>query len=198
MERPCFRYHRPVERALRLFVAVVPDPELGRRIGEAAARARLVGFRAVSPEQLHLTLRFLGGTRPSSKDAIAAALARAAKHHAPFAVLVKGGGVFGPARAPQVAWLGVEDGDGRLAALVSDLETELAAAGVEREARPYHPHLTLGRARHRASLDLEALASTPPLGWLRVDELVLFQSETAAKGSVYTALVRVPLTGPSS
>lgn len=186
-----------MDRRLRLFVAVELSDELRERVHHAAQSARLCRFRLVPPAQLHLTLRFLGPVPASRVGEVEAALARAAGQHAPFAVEVGGGGIFGAPQRPQVVWVGVQDPSGALAALVQSVEDALVPLGFARETRPYHPHLTLGRARDGASLDVAALCATPRLGALPVQELVLFQSETRAEGSRYTALHRLPL-GPAS
>lgn len=182
-----------MDRSVRLFVAVELAEDLRERVAAVAGAARLDGFRRVPIGQLHLTLRFLGRMSASRVASVRGALERACQRHAPFDVEVRGGGSFGPRASPQVAWVGIDDATGALGALFASLEEELAREGFEREARAYHPHLTIGRARHGATLDLEALTATPSLGALRVAELVLFESDTRPEGSRYTALLRLPL-----
>lgn len=182
-----------MDRRLRLFVAVELGDELRQRVRDVADAARLCRFRRVPAEQLHLTLRFLGFVATARLGEVDAALGRASAPRTPFTVEVAGGGIFGAPEHPQVAWVGVQDPRGALLALVRSVEDELAALGFPREERPYHPHLTLGRAQGGASLDLPALSATPSLGALPVGELVLFESEPSAEGSRYTALARLPL-----
>lgn len=181
--------------AERLFIGLALDEELRRSMDDAASRVGLSGFRRTPPAQLHLTVRFLGATPVSRRRDVEAALARAAARHRPFELPVVGGGTFGPPGAPRVAWIGVDDTGASLGALVAAVEDELSTVGFEREPRPYHPHITLGRARGRATVDEAALRGVPRLGTLRVHELVLFRSDTDPAGARYTPLHRVALRG---
>jgi RNA 2',3'-cyclic 3'-phosphodiesterase len=81
----------------------------------------------------------------------------------------------------------------------AEVSARLAACGVEREDRPYHPHITLARVRESAGLRSSALFETIALeafGTTRVETITLFQSRTSPTGAVYTPLRRTPLHVP--
>lgn len=180
-------------RSVRAFVALELelDAPVRRTLAELQQRLgpTLGGIRLVRPDGIHLTLRFLGPTRPEQIQALGAPLATASRECPPLAAHVKGIGMFPDRGSPRVLWVGVELPP---AALELQRACERAArdAGFEPEPRPFRAHLTLGRWRDRAARP--ALPETD-LGPTRLQSLVLFQSETAQGGAVYTPLARFAL-----
>ena len=189
---------------MRLFVAVDPDPAV-RAAAARAARAvadRLAGnahgrVRWVAPEQIHVTLRFLGELAGADADAVRAAL-RAPFATGAFTARVSRLGCFPPSGAPRVVWLGVGEGRDGMAAVGTELARRLAAAGRPPETRAFRAHLTLGRmkgwpARSRRGVD-RALSDiepeTPP--W-RVDHVTLYESRRTPRGARYHVLESTPL-----
>jgi 2'-5' RNA ligase len=91
-----------------------------------------------------------------------------------------------------------------LAALARAVDVACAGQSFPREARPFRPHVTLGRVREgRGPLDpaarrIVADAASSVLGRSPVDELVLFRSELSPRGARYTALARAPLGGSAT
>jgi 2'-5' RNA ligase len=144
-------------------------------------------------EKLHLTLKFFGDVAPATTHALSLAIERAAKPIAPFPLVIAGAGAFPPRGAARVLWLGVEDESGNLSRLQRALEDECAAAGFQREARSFHPHITIARLRTPAGA--RSLAELHrQIGFaameLTVNELVLMRSELGPRSSRYTALSR--------
>jgi recombination protein RecA len=130
-------------------VAVLLPDGVRARVAATAAELR-EGAAAISwvrPENLHLTLRFLGVVDEAGLARVREALEEAAAWTAPFAVRLGGLGGFPSPRAPRVVWVGVEAGAEALAMLHARVESALAARGIPRETRPFHAHVTLGRAR---------------------------------------------------
>src|ERR687894_2751667 len=133
---------------MRAFVAVFPPSEVRR---EALAWARRWSsddrVRWTRPENVHLTLKFLGDVRAESLDGIRVALGEVCAEHAPFDAVLAELGAFPSARLAKILWVGVGAGSERLRSLAADVDDALASLGFEREKRPYVPHLTLGRMR---------------------------------------------------
>ena len=188
---------------MRLFVAVDIDPavaqrlsdfndELRRRTLSCAARARIAW---VHREQLHVTVRFIGEVDSAQAATIAAAL-RPELTVRGFEMIVEGAGAFSPTGAPRVLWAGIGEGADAICSLEREVSERLAACGVEREERPYRPHLTLGRVRDPSGLRsgplFENLADRR-FGATSVDAITLFQSQMSPKGSTYVSLQRTPL-----
>jgi 2'-5' RNA ligase len=177
--------------AVRAFIALELDVRLRTALGELQRRLRpsLGAIRLVRPEGVHLTLRFLGETRPEQIQALEPPLAAAARACPPLEARVQGVGVFPERGSPRVLWLGVE-----LPQAASELQRacERAArdAGFEREPRAFRAHLTLGRWRDRA---VRPELPEADLGPTRLETLVLFRSELLKGGAVYTPLARFAL-----
>ena len=141
------------------------------------------------PEGIHLTLRFLGQASPEQIQALEPQLARAARGCPPLEARVGGVGLFPDRGRPRVLWVGMELPPTALE-LQRACERVARDAGFEPERRPFLAHLTLGRWRDRAA---RPVLPETDLGPARLESLVLFQSETAQGGAVYTPLARFAL-----
>ena len=151
----------PAEESLRLFIAARLPACAQAEAGAVLARLRaagLPGWRWVGPAGLHLTLRFLGETRPDRVCAAAEAMRRAAAASAPLSLALAEAGTFG-GKQPRVLWLGLEGELDALQLLTGRLNEELSGAGWEALERPLRPHITLARARRGASAAQAAAAS---------------------------------------
>jgi len=189
-------------KTLRTFVCVEPPTdvadELGRFVAGLRAMARNEEYKWVSRAQLHLTLRFLGTASAETVSAMDRAL-RALRVPGEFRVSLAGGGAFpGLARA-RVLWMGVSEGEGKLAGLAELVEGAAVAAGYEPEPRKFKAHLTLARARGESALPerlREALTDekkTPVFSWL-CRGFALKRSELTPGGPIYTTLGEYKLT----
>src|SRR5439155_5471748 len=129
--------HAPIAR-MRLFVAVELDENARWAIG--AEQKRLMSTRAgsskslrwVRPEQMHLTLVFVGNV----DDAVGASIVDAMSGEVaaePFTLAFGRLGIFPPRGDPSVLWLGVTDGVREAVALQRAVADRLEPAGVARE-----------------------------------------------------------------
>ena len=188
--------------SLRAFIAVEIPHEIRQAIHEQATVAlkRTIGplVRWVPPENLHLTLKFLGDISPASVDMLTQMLRAEADAARPFEMHVGGLGSFPSLRRARVLYIGIQAGAG-LDALNRGIESACARLGYEAEERPFSPHLTLGRVRQEVSpadgqkirAALEGLR-IDSLGTARVDSAHLFKSDLKPSGSVYTQLFSAP------
>jgi RNA 2',3'-cyclic 3'-phosphodiesterase len=123
--------------------------------------------RWASPENIHLTLRFLGDTDTRLVPALGAGLEEIAGGAAPFALGLGGMGCFPSAGRPRVVWVGLDDPEERLRLLQRQVERLVRSLGWAREGRAFTPHLTLGRVRE---------GGRPPSGaWMLDPEPLVFQ-----------------------
>jgi 2'-5' RNA ligase len=196
---------------LRLFIALDPPDELRRSLAAMSAAVRRVAGDAASrvrwagPDQLHLTLRFLGEVPEAVLDGVAGSVRGAAAAGRPLALEVRGAGAFPSSRRARVLWLGLGGEVGPLATLVADLGARLERVGFPPEARPFVPHLTLGLSRGPRvaaglSAALEQASAGPALAW-RAEALTLFRSHLGPGGARHESLLRAPLgdgPGPGS
>jgi 2'-5' RNA ligase len=171
---------------LRLFCALRLPSEAVERVADWQAAA-LRGGRAVTRQNLHLTLAFLGSRAASDVPAVAGALRDAAAGSGELRLRLRG---YRETRS--VGMLTFEDEGGRAAALAGRLHESLETLGVyQREARPWLPHLTVLRFRERPHLDPEL----PGLADLAPSDAAVFISRLRPGGAVYEALEAVPLGG---
>jgi len=156
--------------------------------------------RWVQPEGIHLTLKFLGQTPLDQIEGIVKALSSACASLCPFTCTVGGLGCFPNLRRPRVIWVGVQEPTGALSRLQEALEGACAESGFKRERRAFHPHLTLGRLRDRASADQrraigELIQGTEvtSLGTVSAKGISLIRSDLRPRGAVYTTLREIEL-----
>ena len=198
MRRRSLRRRNDEEPApLRTFFAIELDDSARRAAADAGSvlRARPGGdaVRWVPPENLHVTLRFLGDIEPARVASLAAHVRAQTAALAPFALQLGALASFPPGRRPRVVVLELAP-EAPLAALAEAVERGVVAAGCAPEPRAFRGHLTLGRVRERGMPPLLAELTVPPVVF-EVTESVLFASELHPSGSRYTPLERVPLGG---
>lgn len=184
-------------RLKRVFIAVEVAPELQREIAALQDRMRASGVRLkwVRPSNIHFTLRFLGNLPAAGVARAVVAARRAAAAHVPFEVVVGGLGAFPTLDRPQVVWIGTLGGGDGLERLAAALDSQLLKAGFDAGARPFRPHLTLGRARddrHWGDL-VRALQQyrDVEVGRQRVAALAVIESRLMPDGPVYTLVEEV-------
>jgi 2'-5' RNA ligase len=181
---------------LRAFFAIELGEPARSQAAEVAAelRARPGGdaVRWVRPENLHVTLHFLGEIAQGQVEPLVAQVRAQTERVAPFALRLGALGSLPPSRRPRVLLLELEPA-APLAALARAVERGVVAAAPE--PRPFRGHLTLGRVRERGAPPSLAGVAVPPAVF-DVTESVLFASQPHPSGSRYTPLGRVPLGGP--
>lgn len=180
---------------MRLFIGIKPPAAALSELeaASAAGRAILPRWRWTRPGNWHLTLAFLGERPASEAAAIRAAMGSAAAGSQPFDLTFVPWGAFPNPDRARVLWLGL-GGPGEEALV--HLQGKLAASlGID-EGRPYHPHLTMARARGAARVPREVLERlTVPGAGFPAAALTLYRSHLSSAGSVYESLAAVPLSG---
>jgi 2'-5' RNA ligase len=172
----------------RLFIGL----ELPESIRAELARLdpRVKGLRWLPAEQLHLTMSFLGEVDAASEERLRESLAPI--HVPPFFLPVTGVGAFGGER-PSVVWAGVGKGHPHLFALHKHIQDAVLRAGLEADLRPFHPHITLGRARDVSRAALKPFLrqySESEFDIWKVTGFALFSSRPGPQGSVYPVEMR--------
>jgi 2'-5' RNA ligase len=191
-----------MQETLRLFIAIELNPEIHLNLARIAVelkKERNDEIRWVNPDNIHLTLKFLGDTPQRNISSLSETLKQTVFGFLPFEIVVKGTGCFPDARHPRVLWAGV-NAPVTLFELQSNIDRALLTIGIPKENRPFSPHLTLARLSDRTP---EAVNSKEPqkaapfqntvFGQMLVERVTLFQSTLTPRGPIYTALVRLPL-----
>ena len=153
------------------------------------------------PENLHVTLKFLGAVDEARVSSIVSRLQTVAAERAACAVDVRGLGAFPSATRARVLWAGIADGRDSLRDLAGAVDDTLAKLGFSPEERDFSPHVTVGRVRApgrapglAATLEAE---SARRFGRVEVREISLMRSHLSPRGARYTTVAALPL-GPSS
>ncbi len=153
----------------------------------------------VKPENLHLTLKFLGEIGENQVASLKEALSAVLQSCAPFDIHLEGIGAFPKTTFPRVIWVGVNQGEKQLSELAKRIEQACGPfiLSLSKDERPFSPHLTIGRIRSKEHLaplikqfqvaEFRAAASAP------VTSVVLFQSILSSTGPLYTSLAEIPL-----
>ena len=188
---------------LRSFIAVKIPTEVQSAIARNTASLQknlprpLV--RWVAPQNIHLTLKFLGNVSPANLERLADVLKTEAATHDPFAISVGELGAFPTPRRARVIWVGLE-APADLTALQRGVEAAAAQLGYASDDRPFSPHLTIGRVGQNVSTaDLQriraALEATTvgALGVVPVEAVHIYKSDLRPGGSVYTHLYSLPM-----
>jgi 2'-5' RNA ligase len=183
---------------LRSFIAIETPLEIQKAIAQVAAPLKNILpkplVRWVAPQNVHLTLKFLGDVSPANLEQLAEALNREAATHEIFSISIGGLGAFPNQRRARVIWLGLE-APPALAALQHGVDAAAAQLGYPLEERPFSPHLTIGRVAQTATgsdslLIRNALESTKVgiLGTVRVQAIHIYKSLLQPAGPVYSLL----------
>lgn len=179
----------------RLFVAVELPDDVKDQLHKL--RVNIPTARWVKPEQMHLTLRFIGADVPQDEvQSIIDALAQV--DVSSFDLTLRGVGRFpdNERRGARVLWVGIQQ-QPVLHDLHRQVESALRTVGIEPEARGFSPHLTLARLRAYKTpgevpdwLRKRADFRVEPF---RVDRFVLFSSVLSPQGPTYTEVAVYPL-----
>jgi RNA 2',3'-cyclic 3'-phosphodiesterase len=189
---------------MRLFIGIELGDSLVASVEAAVTRLRSqirrscpeLAARWVRRDNLHLTLVFIGEVADGGVPDVRAALEPAFATRA-FDLRIDGFGAFPPSGPVRVVWMGVTEGRRELSLLHDEIQGRLNRPG---EPRPYAPHLTVARVKDvrgpsaRAVRDVVRTAHGDA-GAARVEAVTLFRSRLSPEGSVYEALMRVPLRG---
>jgi 2'-5' RNA ligase len=187
---------------LRTFIAVALDTFTHDRLVGLQERLAETGVpvKWVEPNNLHITLLFLGEVDAREVPAVCKAVEAACRGASPFGLTLTGTGAFPTVRRPRTLIVHVTEGADALRALHDALEAPLMKLGCyRREERTYTPHLTLGRVKGQAAAEPLVAAVKQFERWqggqTQVHEVLVMSSELRPQGPEYTVLCRAPLKG---
>lgn len=179
----------PLELAAeRLFIAVPLPADLLPFVERAQKALRASGnLRLLKPEPLHITLAFLGHM-PAEKAGIARGIVTSLPTDAGGQAEITGFLFLPSARRARVVTLALLDESGVLNRLFETVMRQLEAAGVmQREKRPFRPHLTIARLRTPGPVQPMYESGTAPYA---IESVCLYRSELKREGAEYTVVAR--------
>jgi 2'-5' RNA ligase len=170
--------------AMRLFVALeLPESHCETL---AALDPHVKGLRWLPPQQLHVTMSFIGPVNPIEEERLREKLTGV--RVPPFFLRIQGVGTFGGSR-PTVVWAGVGTGHPHLFALHKRIQDAVLRAGLEPDLKPFHPHITLGRASGVSGATLLPFLrknADVEFGLWKVAGFALFSSILSRDGPIHT------------
>ena len=180
----------------RGFIAVDIDVfpkllEFEKEIKETGANVKLV-----EPENVHITLKFLGDTDESHMDEIDKIIKDTVKEIDPFNIQLKGAGVFPNQNYIKVIWIGIKQGE-PIGVIASKIDEQLSKIGFKKEKRGFSPHLTIARVKSAKGKDeiLHLIEKYRDVRFvdIRVDSIKLKKSDLKPKGPIYSTLLDIQL-----
>lgn len=189
---------------MRTFIAIELSKETKDWIAGLQGQLKNSGadVKWVKPENIHLTLKFLGEIDDRQLNSIIGILQDSNKDRNSFYIRLSSLGAFPKINFPRVIWIGIDKGETESKQIAKDLEEELTKVGLAKEKRPYSSHITLGRVRSalnrdRLIKDLGNLANNFPQDApgteFLVSKITLFKSTLTPAGPIYEILKEIPL-----
>jgi RNA 2',3'-cyclic 3'-phosphodiesterase len=181
---------------MRLFVALSISASVRENLSSLLDELRRADSRPrwVNPTNLHVTLKFIGHVPDENLSNINSALCKV-RGPAALTLHFRGVGFFPDERRPTVVWVGVQ-APAELAALAACIDESLAGWGIQRETRPFSPHLALARFKEtRLTEALRALlqrSNNRSFGEQLSTEFHLMESKPKPTGAEYTTLRSFP------
>jgi 2'-5' RNA ligase len=187
---------------MRVFFAALLDFEVTRSIQRAIEQIPLLHppWRWIAPENLHVTLRFIGETPEDTIDRLVASAADACREEAEFTIQLGGLGGFPNLARPRVLFYRVRTGADRFQHLVAGIDRALfRRMGIPPEQRAFRAHVTIARIKTPLSTDIIAhLEAAPDLSEVSqtVQRVSLMMSELRRQGVKYHVLKEIALQKP--
>jgi len=167
----------------RLFIAIDLPDTIKKNL--EAMSFGIPGARWIAPDQIHLTVRFIGEVDGALFHDIRNGLEEVSI--LPFGLQLKGVGHFPPRGAPRVIWVGLGKSE-PLQLLRKKIDTVLLKIGLEPERRKFSPHITIARLKKTPIqkiadfLSGNGLFSQEPF---QVDDFLLYSSTLTPKGAIH-------------
>jgi RNA 2',3'-cyclic 3'-phosphodiesterase len=188
---------------IRSFIAIELPVDVTKALTRHQDRLKAGDERQVKwvePQNIHLTIQFLGNIVPDAVAGIINAMEQACALSRHFPLELAGMGAFPDMHRVQTIWVGLGGDMDKLDRLQKDIGANLTPLGFKPETRPFSPHLTLGRVRdfirpeERARLG-QMLAGNPFTAKFKIDVTAvnLMKSRLTPQGPVYTKLAEVKL-----
>lgn len=184
---------------MRCFISVELPEEIRRRLNgtvkklkEAEAEVKWVG-----PDNLHLTLKFLGWVEDRDLEKLVSICEKEASKFAGFELGFEGLGTFPEGKTPRVIWAGAQKGQAEMKEIAEALEKALSQAGFRSEEREFKSHATLGRVKGKKGVDRLKLKikelGDPEFGECRIEHIHIMKSTLTPKGPIYETYKKIKL-----
>jgi RNA 2',3'-cyclic 3'-phosphodiesterase len=177
---------------IRTFIALPASPSVQQSI--VTVQSQLQEAQATvkwdTPEQFHITLKFLGDVETNRIDSLAKALHHTLDSFNQFDITYAGIGAFPDLENPRIVWIGIQNNHAILT-IQQAVEQMCEELGFPKETRAFHPHITLGRVRginniHRLTEAIKTGIFEPIQ--VHCPEVLLMKSDLHPDGAIYMKL----------
>ena len=178
---------------MRTFIAIELDKKIKELLSKIQSELKSTNadVKWVTPENIHLTLKFLGEVKEEKIPRIIQSLKEACSNVKPFNIEIKNIGAFPNTKSPRVIWAGIEEGKEKLKELADLIEGSLIKLEFPEEERPFSCHITLGRVKTPENKEILCQKigqiQFSPLSQ-EIKSLALFKSALTPKGPIYEKL----------
>lgn len=190
---------------IRTFVAIRASNRINDNLSHLIERLAQTGaaYKWVEPDNLHMTLQFLGDLPDREIPQFCKEVKLAIQHHAPFDISLAGVGAFPAVDEPRIIWAGVDQGSLELKNLYNDLHEVCRHWCTGRDRNEFSPHFTLGRLGRDGKWNQELLSEINRIqahtaGTCRIDRVVVYASFLERSGPSYAPMATIRLNGPLS
>ncbi|MEW6101064.1 MAG: RNA 2',3'-cyclic phosphodiesterase [Candidatus Omnitrophota bacterium] len=187
---------------MRAFIAIDLPKETKAALAGIVGQLKKTGadVKWVNPDNIHLTLKFLGEMEEKKIKEAVTAVKEVAENKNAFILRVSSLGAFPNINSPRVIWLGIDSGDAETKVIAQELEEKIEKIGVPKEERPFSSHITIGRLRspkNRENLVQELKRLGEEIQGdekeFYADKITLFKSTLTPKGPIYEPVMEASL-----
>jgi RNA 2',3'-cyclic 3'-phosphodiesterase len=181
---------------MRAFIAIELPQSLKENIKhiQGALEKHIPNCKWIKPQNIHLTLKFLGEVDDRRIDEIKTVLERSANNFSVFTCNLKNIGFFPDQKAAQILFISTDNED-YLGSISKNIQEGLSAIGFQKEAG-FKSHITLARIKiplNIAQLQ-ERIKSVEPSGQFQIKEFSFFKSTLTKDGPIYQKIFTSSLT----
>jgi len=154
-------------------------------------------IKLVEPENIHITLKFLGETKKEHINDIQQIMKKSVQDITPWKIRLQGTGVFPNRDYIKIIWLGIQQ-IGNLVDISKVLNQETATLGYKKEKRGFKAHITIGRVNNAVGknelIDLIDQYKDTIFNEILIDKILLKKSTLTPKGPIYETISTVPFS----
>jgi 2'-5' RNA ligase len=183
---------------MRIFIGIKLDDTVLKEIEKFLKPFKKIAspIKWTKPENIHVTLKFIGEVSPDKYSRIETQLDNADFKTGSIILNIAGCGKFGKGRDMSIFWIGLDKNE-KLEDLYNRIETTLKKAGIPKEERIFKPHLTV--ARNKKNFNFKSFFEQiddnrdRPIAEQRVTGFQVFESRLTPEGPIYTLLKEIPI-----
>ncbi|HHF98236.1 RNA 2',3'-cyclic phosphodiesterase [Candidatus Aerophobetes bacterium] len=184
---------------MRVFIAVELPESVKRSIYNLQKRMvdNINRIKWVSPDSLHITLKFLGEVEERRLKDISEVADKVASKFSSFFIKMEEVGIFPERGVPRVIWVGISEGSFELSSIAKQIDEGLFEKGFPRERKKWVPHITLGRVKRLQNPEIIKKFTKENIKGekTKVEAITLMQSNLTPQGAIYKSLERFFLKG---